>query len=73
MGLFSVSIPWFSLGRSPVVIRVEDVHVVIGPSKSTNFDPEDFKKRANAVKMEKLERAEAMNFGDSTDGGAPSF
>ncbi|KLO14457.1 hypothetical protein SCHPADRAFT_996578 [Schizopora paradoxa] len=73
VGLFSVSIPWFSLGRSPVVIRVEDVHVVIGPSKSTNFDPEDFKKRANAVKMEKLERAEAMNFGDSTDGESSSW
>lgn len=70
MGLFSISIPWFSLGRSPVVIRVEDVHVVIGPSKATSYDPEDVERRSNAVKMEKLERAEAMNFNDAADGGA---
>jgi len=69
VGLFSVSIPWFSLGRSPVVIRIEDIHVVIGPSKPTSFDPKDFERRANAVKMEKLERAEAMNFSDAADGG----
>lgn len=73
VGLFSVSIPWFSLGRSPVVIRIEDIHVVIGPSKPTSFDPKDFERRANAVKMEKLERAEAMNFSDAADGDTSSW
>lgn len=57
-----------SLGNTPVQIKIEDLHVVVAASTATEHSPEEDEERAQALKFERLQRAETMRFDSPTDG-----
>ena len=60
IGNLTLSIPFSNLRGKPVRVNVEDVFILACPREDDDFDPEQEEKRANAVKLEKLESAELL-------------
>ena len=60
LGQLTMRIPLSNLRGSPVKINIEDVFLLAAPKEDAEYDEEEEKKRAHAVKMEKLENAELL-------------
>lgn len=60
LGELTLSIPWSNLRGKPVRVSIEDVFVLAAPKKDAEYDADEEDRRANAVKIEKLENAELM-------------
>lgn len=60
LGELTLSIPWSNLRSKPVKVNIEDVFLLAAPRMDTEFDPEDEKRRAHALKIEKLDNADLL-------------
>ncbi|KKK20473.1 hypothetical protein ARAM_004467 [Aspergillus rambellii] len=60
VGQLTLSIPWSNLRGKPVKVDIEDVFLLAAPKEDTDYDPEEEERRANALKMEKVESAEIL-------------
>ena len=60
LGQLTLSIPWSNLRGKPVKVSIEDVYLLAAPKEEAEYDPEEEEKRAQAVKIEKLESAELL-------------
>ena len=60
-----LSINW-AKKETPVTIEIEDVQVLIAASSATEYSRDDEEMREQQLKMERLERAEAMRMGQVT-------
>ncbi|MCJ1313085.1 hypothetical protein MMC25_006762 [Agyrium rufum] len=60
LGQLTLNIPLSNLRGSPVKVNIEDVFLLAAPKEETEYDEEEERKRAHAVKMEKLENAELL-------------
>ncbi|KAL3479124.1 hypothetical protein BJX99DRAFT_255899 [Aspergillus californicus] len=60
VGELTLSIPWSNLRGKPVKVDIEDVFLLAAPKEDVDYDPEEEERRANAIKMEKIESAEIL-------------
>ncbi|KAI9838258.1 MAG: hypothetical protein M1819_005525 [Sarea resinae] len=60
LGQLTLSIPWSNLRGSPVRVNIEDVFLLAAPKEDAGYDPDEEEKRAQAVKIEKLDSAELL-------------
>jgi len=60
LGQLTMSIPWTNLRGKPVRISIEDVFLLAAPKEDAAYNEEEVAKRANDVKLEKLENAELL-------------
>ena len=60
LGQLTLSIPVSNLRGKPVKINIEDVFLLAAPKEDADYDEEEEKRRAHAIKMEKLENAELL-------------
>ena len=60
LGQLTMSIPWTNLRGKPVRISIEDVFLLAAPKEDAEYNEEEEEKRANDVKLEKLENAELL-------------
>ena len=60
LGQLTLSIPWSNLRGKPVKVNIEDVFLLAAPKVDADYNEEEEEKRAQAVKMEKLENAELL-------------
>ncbi|ERF76935.1 hypothetical protein EPUS_02647 [Endocarpon pusillum Z07020] len=60
LGQLTLSIPWSNLRGKPVSVKIEDVFLLAAPKEESDYDAEEEEKRAQAVKIEKLESAELL-------------
>ena len=60
LGQLTMSIPWTNLRGKPVRVSIEDVFLLAAPKEDAEYDEEEEAKRANDVKLEKLENAELL-------------
>src|SRR5947207_12980669 len=67
LGELTLSIPWSNLRGKPVKVNIEDVFLLAAPKEDATYNPEDEKKRAQDIKMQKLESAELVKE-QSTEG-----
>ncbi|KAK4695061.1 vacuolar protein sorting-associated protein 13A/C, partial [Lecanoromycetidae sp. Uapishka_2] len=67
LGQLTMSIPWTNLRGKPVRISIEDVFLLAAPKEDAEYNEEEEAKRANDVKLEKLENAELLK-SRNTDG-----
>ena len=60
LGQLTLSIPFSNLRGKPVKVNIEDVILLAAPKEDAEYNEEEERKRAQAVKMEKLESAELL-------------
>ncbi|GAA94842.1 hypothetical protein E5Q_01496 [Mixia osmundae IAM 14324] len=60
LGELTLNIPWTNLKGKPVRVVIDNVYLLAEPAGETNFDLEEDERRAQQVKMEKLENAELL-------------
>ena len=60
LGELTLSIPWSNLRGKPVKVDIQDVYLLAAPRVEADYDAEEEEKRAQAVKIEKLESAELL-------------
>lgn len=60
LGQLTMSIPWANLRGKPVKINIEEVFLLAAPKEDAEYDEKEEAKRAQAVKIEKLENAELL-------------
>ena len=60
LGQLTMSIPWTNLRGKPVRINIDDVFLLAAPKEDAEYNEEEEAKRANDVKLEKLENAELL-------------
>lgn len=60
LGQLNLAIPWSNLRGKPVSVKIEDVFLLAAPKEESDYDAEEEEKRAQAVKIEKLESAELL-------------
>ncbi len=60
LGQLTLAIPWSNLRGKPVSVKIEDVFLLAAPKEESDYDAEEEEKRAQAVKIEKLESAELL-------------
>ena len=60
LGHLTLAIPLSNLRGKPVKIEIEDVFLLAAPKEDAEYDEEEEKRRAHAIKMEKLENAELL-------------
>ncbi|KAL4752965.1 hypothetical protein BDW72DRAFT_191535 [Aspergillus terricola var. indicus] len=60
VGELTLSIPWSNLRGKPVKVDIEDVFLLAAPKEDVDYDPEEEERRANAIKMDKIESAEIL-------------
>jgi vacuolar protein sorting-associated protein 13A/C len=60
LGQLTLSIPWSNLRGKPVKVNIEDVFLLAAPKVDADYDSEEEERRAQAVKIEKLESAELL-------------
>ena len=68
LGKFTLSLHWLNLGNQPVEILIEDVHLLVVPSQQATVDWEEEEQRVQAVKAERLAKAERSYMRSQTDG-----
>lgn len=66
LGKFTLSLHWLNLGNQPVEIMVEDVYLLVVPTKA-DIDPHEEEVRAQAAKAERLENAELLHMKGQTE------
>ncbi|CAG7920566.1 unnamed protein product [Penicillium olsonii] len=60
LGELTLSIPWSNLRGKPVKVDIEDVFLLAAPREDADYDPVEEERRANALKMERIESAELL-------------
>ncbi|KAL4808325.1 hypothetical protein BDV18DRAFT_98367 [Aspergillus unguis] len=60
VGELTLSIPWSNLRGKPVKVDIEDVFLLAAPKEDVDYDPEEEERRANAIKMDKIDSAEIL-------------
>lgn len=60
LGQLTLSIPWSNLRGKPVKVNIEDVFLLAAPKEEADYDADEEEKRAQDVKIEKLESAELL-------------
>ena len=60
LGQLTLSIPWSNLRGKPVKVNIQDVFLLAAPKVDAEYNEEEEARRAQAVKMEKLENAELL-------------
>ncbi|KAL4891857.1 hypothetical protein BDV59DRAFT_59444 [Aspergillus ambiguus] len=60
LGELTLSIPWSNLRGKPVKVDIEDVFLLAAPKEDADYDPEEEERRAQTLKMEKIESAEIL-------------
>lgn len=60
LGQLTMSIPWTNLRGKPVRVNIEDIFLLAAPKEDAEYNEEEEAKRANDVKLEKLENAELL-------------
>jgi vacuolar protein sorting-associated protein 13A/C len=60
LGQLTLSIPWSNLRGKPVKVDIEDVFLLAAPREDADYDPEEEERRANALKMDRIESAELL-------------
>lgn len=60
LGQLTLTIPFSNLRGKPVKANIEDVFLLAAPKEDAEYDEEEERKRAQAVKMEKIENAELL-------------
>lgn len=60
LGELTLSIPWSNLRGKPVKVHIEDVYLLAAPREDADYDPAEEERRANALKMERIESAELL-------------
>lgn len=56
IGKIWLQIPWTSLWNQPIIVNIEDLHMVVGPILSGSpYDPEKNKRLTRAAKRKALE------------------
>ncbi|KAL4976672.1 hypothetical protein BDW66DRAFT_134541 [Aspergillus desertorum] len=60
VGELTLSIPWSNLRGKPVKVDIEDVFLLAAPKEDVDYNPEEEERRANAIKMDKIESAEIL-------------
>lgn len=60
LGQLTMSIPWTNLRGKPVRVSIEDVFLLAAPKEDAEYNEEEEVRRANNVKLEKLENAELL-------------
>src|SRR3954452_17398765 len=60
LGELTLSIPWSNLRGKPVKVDIEDVYLLAAPREDADYDPEEEERRANVLKMERIESAELL-------------
>jgi len=60
IGLLTLSIPWSNLRGKPVRVTIEDVFLLAAPKEDQQYDTGEEERRAQAIKMEKLDSAELL-------------
>lgn len=60
VGDLTLSIPWSNLRGKPVKVDIQDVFLLAAPKEDVDYDPEEEERRANAIKMDKIESAEIL-------------
>ncbi|OAX85316.1 hypothetical protein ACJ72_00311 [Emergomyces africanus] len=68
LGELTLSIPWSNLRGQPVKVHIQDVFLLAAPKEDATYDPEEEKRRQQAIKMEKLESAEILKEQQNPDG-----
>jgi vacuolar protein sorting-associated protein 13A/C len=66
LGKFTLSLHWMNLGNQPVEVIIEDVYLLVVPSRQGDEDPEEEENRIQAAKMERLENAELLHMRGQT-------
>ncbi|CCG84915.1 protein of unknown function [Taphrina deformans PYCC 5710] len=61
LGELTLSIPWSNLAKKPVKVHINNVYLLACPKVDQEYDEEDEKRRAQALKQEKLDSAELLN------------
>ena len=62
LGVFYMKTNWLTLGREPVQIFIEDLHLLVASSAHSESTVEEDEERAQRAKMERLENAELLHF-----------
>ncbi|KAJ5779395.1 Vacuolar protein sorting-associated protein 13 [Penicillium paradoxum] len=60
LGELTLSIPWSNLRGKPVKVDIEDVFLLAAPREDADYDPAEEERRANVLKMERIESAEIL-------------
>lgn len=60
LGELTLSIPWSNLRGKPVKVDIEDVFLLAAPKEDADYDLQEEEKRAQNLKMERLESAEIL-------------
>jgi hypothetical protein len=60
LGKFSLSLHWLNLGNQPVQVLIEDLYILVVPRKGVDEDPDEIERRAQQVKLERLQNAEVL-------------
>jgi len=58
VGTIKASIPWKSLGTSPVTLDISDIYIVVQPRKCVAYDPEIEKERLEKSRIARLHNYE---------------
>ena len=61
MGKFSLSLHWLNLGNQPVQVLIEDLYILVVPSKQDGQDPNELERRIQEAKLERLQNAEVFH------------
>lgn len=60
LGKFSLSLHWLNLGNQPVQVLIEDLYILVVPSKEDDQDPNELERRIQEAKLERLLNAEVF-------------
>ena len=60
LGKLILEIPWKSLGKKPVQVKLQNIFLIAAPTLPSDFDPQQAEKNVLANKKRKLEISEAI-------------
>jgi hypothetical protein len=64
-----LSLRWLNLGNQPVQVLIEDLYILVVPRKEDDQDPDELERRMQEIKLERLQKAEALQMkGDGVNG-----
>lgn len=67
IGYLSLNLHWLSLGNTPVELVIEDLHLLVASSLTTEYSVAEDERRAQALKFERLDQAEALRLASEKD------
>ena len=55
-----MSLYWLNLGSQPVQVLIEDLYILVVPRKEEGQDPDELERRAQEIKLDRLDKAELL-------------